>query len=58
MTKGDAVKQYRLNAKTDFEGLKSKKVRTGAGYTALLYRTRDVERVAWTKHGSPEGFEY
>jgi len=58
ITKSDAVKRYRLNAKSDFEGLNSKKIRTGSGYTALLYRTRDVEHRAWEKHGSPEGFEY
>ncbi|KLO10345.1 hypothetical protein SCHPADRAFT_942940 [Schizopora paradoxa] len=58
ITKGDAVQQYRLDRNKDFSKLKPREYITRAGYTALLFWVRDIERIAWAKHGSPEGFDY
>ncbi|KLO10343.1 hypothetical protein SCHPADRAFT_942938 [Schizopora paradoxa] len=56
ITKGDALKQYRLKS-ADLSHLKPTRHRTKAGYDSLLYRTREIEHIAWSKHGSPEAFE-
>ncbi|KLO10347.1 hypothetical protein SCHPADRAFT_524922 [Schizopora paradoxa] len=58
ITKGNAVKQYRLDPKNDFKELQYVRRATKEGYFMMLYSTREVERVAWSKHGSPEGFDF
>jgi len=58
ITKGNAVKIYRLDTKIDFEGLLCNPRPSNSGYTMLLYHEREVERRAWEKHGSPEAFEF
>ncbi|KAJ6616349.1 hypothetical protein B0H10DRAFT_1949197 [Mycena sp. CBHHK59/15] len=63
INKTNVVKQYKLSA-SDLEGLevtKSETVVNVRGKNTIvpvyLYNERAVERVAWRKHGGPEGFE-
>ncbi|KLO10344.1 hypothetical protein SCHPADRAFT_524712 [Schizopora paradoxa] len=58
ITKGDAMAQYRLDRDKDFKDLKYWEEPTMGDYVAHMYWVRDIERAAWSKHGSPEGFDY
>ncbi|KAF7985782.1 hypothetical protein HWV62_405 [Athelia sp. TMB] len=55
ITAGDARQQYRLHP-ADLKHLEKDLVPAGK-YIAYLYNEREVERVAWSKHGSPEGWD-
>lgn len=54
---GDVKAHYRLGPQ-DLVGLNFVDHPTERGLMAHLYRERDVERRAWEKHGSPEGWEH
>ncbi|KAF8592738.1 hypothetical protein K439DRAFT_1626077 [Ramaria rubella] len=58
ITSGD-VTRYRLS-KTDLsaDNLTFRRHETDAGYESHLYSEQAVERLAWKKHGSPEGWDY
>ncbi|KAI0642898.1 hypothetical protein C8Q79DRAFT_194836 [Trametes meyenii] len=53
-----AYKEYRVTSR-DLRGLEttdSRRFFNGDAYDVELYRERDVERVAWTRHGGRAGF--
>ncbi|EJD48627.1 hypothetical protein AURDEDRAFT_143943 [Auricularia subglabra TFB-10046 SS5] len=45
---------YRLKDE-DIKGLKTEQKMHKSGYPMTLYLERDIERVAWQKHGGPQG---
>ncbi|KAK4701461.1 hypothetical protein P7C70_g4774, partial [Phenoliferia sp. Uapishka_3] len=56
ITRGNAKKLYRLSD-SDLKPLRFETRTTAADYRMYLYQETEVERAAWKKHGSPEGFE-
>jgi len=56
ITAGDIDRYYHL-APSVYSALSRSSYKTGKGFTAHLYNEREVERAAWTKYGSPEGYE-
>ncbi|KAF7985780.1 hypothetical protein HWV62_401 [Athelia sp. TMB] len=52
---GNSREQYRLYS-GDLKHLE-KEITPAGKYIAYLYNEREVERIAWKKHGSPEGWD-
>ncbi|CAG7847517.1 SubName: Full=Uncharacterized protein {ECO:0000313/EMBL:CCA72444.1} [Serendipita indica DSM 11827] len=60
VTKGNAQKLFHVTARDiDASGIQFRTEKRSRGLAGImhLYQMRDVERVAWAKHGSPEGYD-